>query len=309
MVVFRGSRVSTAVILVVLVVVVNHAAAGVRSSHQGPGRRNRAGILYGRSRDGDSSWAKCKEPVCQEVNRQAEGLLRLKHLRNYIVETMRIMDSLVTSVDAELVTQGAELSKFVGPLCTNSHEMMLNITTPSANANLDMGVGGPLSQDVDRFPTLDTEAQAVSKTSGRTGRRQFDQEGSESRIVETYGSSGSSSNKRRPSGSKHLNQVSPGTNQHGATGIVTREGIPSSSGGGGGGGYGGANSISDISYDRRGSSTGFGSGGGGRSISSDGGSGCRSVEPGSAHWVPGLDDWCATNCPTGYCPQTHCVCS
>ncbi|CAL4071851.1 unnamed protein product [Meganyctiphanes norvegica] len=326
MVTSRATTASAALVLVALVVVVHQAAAGVRNTQQGPGRgANRGGILYGQSRNGESSWAACKEPVCQEVGSQAEGLLRLKDLRNYIVETMRLMDSLVTSVDAELVNQGADIAKFVGPLCRNSHEMLLNISTPSANANLEMGVNGPLSQNVDRFTTQNTEPTG-SKTSGRRQAKldsmweqdaeqgEFDQETSESRVHVTYSTSDSSSNKIRPSGSDGRQQrpvdgTSHQYGPHGSTGIVTNAGIPSTSGGGGGGGYGGANTVSGggSGKGRAVTYTGFGSGGnGGRVVDS---SGCKGVERGSTHWVPGLDGWCATNCPTGYCPETHCVCS
>ncbi|XP_063614389.1 keratin, type I cytoskeletal 9-like isoform X1 [Penaeus indicus] len=80
----------------------------------------------------EGSWAACEGAVCHEVLRQTEGLHRLKLLRGYIIQTMRLMDKLVTSMDEELVQAGKGMADFIGPKCEASHSFLRDIIATTA---------------------------------------------------------------------------------------------------------------------------------------------------------------------------------
>ncbi|XP_047489896.1 protein RNA-directed DNA methylation 3-like [Penaeus chinensis] len=92
---------------------------------------NRAAVVG----EDEGSWAACEEAVCHEVLRQTEGLHRLKLLRGYIIQTMRLMDKLVTSMDEELVQAGKGMADFIGPKCEGSHAFLRDIIATSTDAD------------------------------------------------------------------------------------------------------------------------------------------------------------------------------
>ncbi|XP_037791095.1 keratin, type II cytoskeletal 2 epidermal-like [Penaeus monodon] len=344
------------------------------------------------------SWAACEGAVCYEVLRQTEGLHRLKLLRGYIIQTMRLMDKLATTMDEELIQAGREMADFIGPKCEASHAFLRDIIATSAAADRsDVNENfSSTSQrenlieedgDDDRW-TAQTSSTATfrdendydsqeddleqsssfissTSTSSSTSRGRGFSTQSTTNKVKAHGNGGKDLGGGPPQGSPRPPYVPPETpgttdwrgrgstergrhtwsegnrGHHGGSGwrgshhraesttsrkyYTDASGSTGSGWGGASGGRGGTGSGWGGASDGNG---GTGSGWGGASSGStgsgwgganggstgsgwggaNGGSGCKGVPPGSPNWVPGLDQWCAQNCPTGYCPEAQCVC-
>ncbi|XP_045111356.1 uncharacterized protein LOC123504665 isoform X2 [Portunus trituberculatus] len=66
----------------------------------------------------ESGWSmQCRGPVCETAEKQAEGLARLRVLSDYIKETMNLMESVIASLDDEMVEVAQELKSAVGRRC------------------------------------------------------------------------------------------------------------------------------------------------------------------------------------------------
>ncbi|XP_068242650.1 uncharacterized protein [Palaemon carinicauda] len=70
----------------------------------------------------------CGDAICDQMVRQANGLARLKMIRQYVVNTLSTMDRLVTALDAELVVAGELLSRSLGNRCRAAHAVLAEVT-------------------------------------------------------------------------------------------------------------------------------------------------------------------------------------
>lgn len=89
-----------------------------------------------------SSWASCQQTVCGRIRDEAEGLARLKLLRGYVTETVKLLDSLMDSMDSELVGIATEMKDFVGPRCESAHQMLQQVAEvmPARDFELSAGI-------------------------------------------------------------------------------------------------------------------------------------------------------------------------
>ncbi|XP_018023705.1 uncharacterized protein LOC108679562 [Hyalella azteca] len=79
----------------------------------------------------------CSNSVCDYVLRQANSLARIKLLREYIKDTVGMLDRLVTAVDSQLVTAGDTLARSVGSSCRAARPVLSDIT--KSNVEVDRG--------------------------------------------------------------------------------------------------------------------------------------------------------------------------
>ncbi|XP_064086024.1 uncharacterized protein LOC135201067 [Macrobrachium nipponense] len=242
--------------------------------------------LTGVSSQRGSSWDSCRGVVCNEVQRQAEGLTRLKLLRNYVVQTMQLMDSLVTSLDEELVKTGQGLSLFVGPHCETAHTLLQHITT--INVSADTFNAAKVREDLDtsesRWPPTQSSQVDLSQhhedvwpnvieASSDGGGSGFSGVDDSQYVVPSY-----------PGGQ---GKGSGGSGSDGSGGAFGggHSGSGGSSGGFGGGHAGSAGSSSGFGGSHSGSagsSSGFGGGHAGSAGSSGGFGGSHSGSTGSS---------------------------
>lgn len=66
----------------------------------------------------------CSDAICDQMVRQANGLARIKMIRKYIVNSVSMMDKLVTALDAELVVAGELLTRSLGNRCRAAHAVL-----------------------------------------------------------------------------------------------------------------------------------------------------------------------------------------
>jgi len=289
--------------------------------------------------------AACPEPSCGEVLAEAEGLARAKLMRSYVSETVKLLESLMASLDAELVDIANTVEQHTGPACEEARRVLLQVAEP-----MDGGRGG--RADLSAGIMEESAAQALEKqTYGveiganivqETQPSSWDENSSEdlASVVDLRGSSGhkaswgihnadhSYTNKPHtdspnaypnpsnpnPQYPHNLNpqyphNPSPQYPHHSASNkpghINTIRPSPQK-----GRQLHGSSSNAGSSYsaspELNHASTGVSSG---PSVSwaPVGGPSCRALR-GSPFLVPGLDDWCRENCANGYCPHTHCVC-
>lgn len=156
--------------------------------------------VVGEDEGADSSWAACEGAVCYEVRRQTEGLHRLKLLRGYIVQTMRLMDKLVASMDEELVQAGGEMAAFIGPKCEASHAFLRDIiqTSTAADRSVVSDNFSSTSQrenlidDDDEYDQRTTQASSSTFRGENDDSQEDDLEQSSSFVSSTSTSSSSS---------------------------------------------------------------------------------------------------------------------
>ncbi|XP_066979461.1 uncharacterized protein [Macrobrachium rosenbergii] len=67
--------------------------------------------------------------------RQANGLARLKMIRQYVVSALSSMDRLVTALDAELVVAGELLTRSLGNRCRAAHAVLADVTKGPAESD------------------------------------------------------------------------------------------------------------------------------------------------------------------------------
>ncbi|XP_045583230.1 spidroin-1 [Procambarus clarkii] len=127
-------------------------------------------------------WEACEGPVCLEVRRQAEGLARLKFLRNYINQTVNMMNTLVSTLEEELVKTGEGLAQFIGPRCPAAHPLLLEVTKPADTSN-------PALADQDNVITDSDEDYDPHSSPPPSERERLDAAGSESQYWQAAGSS------------------------------------------------------------------------------------------------------------------------
>ncbi|XP_064086943.1 uncharacterized protein LOC135201709 [Macrobrachium nipponense] len=77
----------------------------------------------------------CSDAVCDQMVRQANGLARLKVLRQYVVNALSSMDRLVTALDAELVVAGELLTRSLGNRCRAAHAVLADVTKGPAESD------------------------------------------------------------------------------------------------------------------------------------------------------------------------------
>ncbi|XP_045623764.1 uncharacterized protein [Procambarus clarkii] len=82
-----------------------------------------------------STFDTCADSLCDQVVRQAHGLARIKMVRKYIMETMTMMDSLVTALDAELVVAGETMTRALGNRCRAAHAVLSDVTKGPADSD------------------------------------------------------------------------------------------------------------------------------------------------------------------------------
>ncbi|KAF2352260.1 hypothetical protein FHG87_016983 [Trinorchestia longiramus] len=81
----------------------------------------------------------CSNSVCDYVLRQAHSLARIKLLREYIKDTVGMLDRLVTAVDSQLVTAGDTLARSVGNSCRAVRPVLTDVTKSNVNADRSRG--------------------------------------------------------------------------------------------------------------------------------------------------------------------------
>ncbi|XP_071526307.1 uncharacterized protein [Panulirus ornatus] len=82
-----------------------------------------------------STFDVCGDTLCDQIVRQANGLARIKMVRKYIMDTVGIMDSLVTALDAELVVAGETLTRALGNRCRAAHAVLWHVTKGPMNSD------------------------------------------------------------------------------------------------------------------------------------------------------------------------------
>ncbi|XP_042214464.1 uncharacterized protein LOC121861043 [Homarus americanus] len=74
-----------------------------------------------------STFDVCADSLCDQLVRQANGLARIKMVRKYIMDTVTMMDSLVTALDAELVVAGETMTRALGNRCRTAHAVLSDV--------------------------------------------------------------------------------------------------------------------------------------------------------------------------------------
>ncbi|XP_071518053.1 uncharacterized protein [Panulirus ornatus] len=69
-------------------------------------------------------WGSCHDVVCREVQNQMEGMTRLKRMRNYIIQTMHVMKTLLASLDEEVFDTTQDITRFIGHRCPAVHVLL-----------------------------------------------------------------------------------------------------------------------------------------------------------------------------------------
>jgi len=88
--------------------------------------------------------AVCPEPSCEEVLAEAEGLARAKLMRSYVSETVKLLESLMASLDAELIDIAKSVEQHTGPACEDARRVLLQVAEPmrdrGGRADLSAGI-------------------------------------------------------------------------------------------------------------------------------------------------------------------------
>ncbi|KAG7164739.1 hypothetical protein Hamer_G005146 [Homarus americanus] len=283
------------------------------------------------------SWETCETPMCDQVNQHAQGLANLKLMTNYITKT------LVTKMDQVLLVTGNSMTDFIGQKCPSAHPLLQQVMTVTEVDHIDntklrevlerTTTSNILTNDIDNSSEVSDDLREIEyrpevQQSSNLYQDNLQAESQESAEdlgkLRVHDSSTISSNSRLENGQSTTttfsHQLNRGQSTSSTLGIHQRPGKPFPSQHGryvaptnprGQGGI--RHNNRGMGHSRGGASRGRESMGRDQGLTRFGpgsrGRGCRSVQRGSPHWVPGLDTWCANNCAAGNCPSNQCICS
>ncbi|KAF2368186.1 hypothetical protein FHG87_001048 [Trinorchestia longiramus] len=292
------------------------------------------------ARQDAAAWSSCEGTLCRKIQDEADGLARVKLLRNYVVETVRLLDHLMESMDSELSDIAEEMTEFIGPRCRSAHTILASIVEKSPRRDSDELSAGIMEESTaqrleDRHDSTEDISDGIETDDQRSDDNLWSTPGSwqSSNTREPWASSTSQPSRlgkelyAQGSYSTPANQQAQG--QHNSGWVVTDNDPWSKES---------REYDDDVryrnQYDRRPGGSGSGnlysttrplnneaSGHGNvwrpshgppsnkdrQSRQREHGSNCKGLQ-GSPFAVPGIDSWCSVNCGRGYCPPTHCIC-
>ncbi|XP_018015313.1 uncharacterized protein LOC108672191, partial [Hyalella azteca] len=109
-------------------------------------------LTYARdTQPGYAAWASCETTVCQRVQDEAEGMARVKLLRSYVYETVRLLDSLMESMDNELIQIAEEMKTFVGSRCQSAHGILASVIEKRPRSDAEGLSAGIMEESTAQF--------------------------------------------------------------------------------------------------------------------------------------------------------------
>lgn len=273
---------------IVLVLVVLPAVLSVRLD----GGYNRRRQFQRQQEPWHSPSSACFQEACDIIKDEVDSLSRLKIVRTYVTETVKLLDSLMGSMDEELVKIATKIKESGAENCPDLPSPLDYIAEPMErdrasaiplitedSVELNYGSGQlTVGQNIEVHDDLDELSHGIEQTTDQ----------------DTHRSTSTWSSRDWSQHSSMENDVD--SNEDGRWGGRTLWGQGGSSTHSPGKGR----QLTDAPRGRQtlGDATSTW-----RPVAGN----CRGVRD-SPHFVPGIDSWCRDNCSRGYCPPSHCIC-